>query len=1226
MDKNSPLFVGASKHSNNTGEITAIINGLIYLYQNYLGARECEKKNLPVTKIEIIFDSEIAAKSILGLYKGKQNSNLISKGTQILYHVVQRFGPNNIKFLHIKAHSCPTGWNTSADKFAKIGAQGISSHFPILRLHPDLLSDKLVSIVRLHKLLNPIISVADNNNAGKLTDNLIEDIRLSKVTEEAYDNNNRNSTSFKYQNRNLVSVHSQEMLMIDCDWTEIGGMLTAFQRSMKYIPGNLVKLVRKVFIKVMGDFKNNPTDLLLWKKFVILPSILFTDNGSERRTGIKKAALQILQNDWSFKIKDIRPRINHSQSFNLESIKSRVTRLMTVGEISRACNQLTSLKRSIEKDRTTFEELKTLFPSRQPENEFSVDLDLNYSNPDLDSFQPINPEFLATRIKSKGKLIAPGCSNLRYEHISQLIGDFKDSDEIAYTTLLAWFIDSVFHASCPKEISILLSDSEVFPIPKNAVSGCRPIMIGDVYRKLAASAGVECFSEVNYSILGDIQQGVQRKFGTEIVYHSMRLAGELTPHFDRIFADFRNAFNEMIRNMGLEQTKLHFPLLYPHLMSMYGNKTKSWFFGLEEGIQSISNEEGIQQGDLLGCIQYALGAHPFFKEINKIAEDETFCSRLLTSKGFCRAYLDDLSTAGSHESSLKIITYILSEGPKFGFHLHLGKTIVLLGSCSSYEEALHYRQNYVMLGLKIENIHIHPNNSRDQLEKDTLGKSYGVKCLGSPLGHDLYIKHWLSLKLEELREFSLKLAQLDTNSQVLLLLFRYCFVTKINFLQRTIEPSLLKDFISSFEQIKIQFLSTSILQIDQSELSESAILQSKLHIKDGGLGLFNSSDITDAAYSASFICCLEEVSKLFPQVTSNLNDYEKSNDVSFVKNHSSLLAFILAVKRLQVKDCELKLSELLKRTDNLNNLQKELSKARQHSRVEELLAFMENDKRSLARFKSCIGFKNEASQWLEAIPKFQALTISHEKFKIALNLRLGLKQPIIPPGLKCSCKKIVDQFGHHFSTLCGKWGFRHRTHNAVTHTVDIFVKRVGFTTIREDNKIFEGFSYHSRPDLTVLNPPLYKKGKVVIDSVVTNPTNGSTNLTKEEALTTGRAGKVAEKGKFSKYTKHHCIPSNELDLLPLAFESFGTINESGLLFLEALAKRGETTLGIKYKVLLNYWLKRISVCLQDAIAESILKRSYKYHSNDIESYDHSVSKKCIMESSIVRCSTLCISA
>jgi len=276
------------------------------------------------------------------------------------------------------------------------------------------------------------------------------------------------------------------------------------------------------------------------------------------------------------------------------------------------------------------------------------------------------------------------------------------------------------------------------------------------------------------------------------------------------------------------------------------------------------------------------------------------------------------------------------------------------------------------------------------------------------------------------------------------------------------------------------------------------------------------------------------------------------------------------------------------RTEDLNQLQRELSLPRRKARVENFVEVLSNtDITQLARFKSCVGFQNEAGLWLEAVPKYAALTMSHSNFQTAIRLRLGLDQNL-PTGMTCACKKVIEPKGYHLISGCNSGGDCTATHDAVCNEIQQWVRSVGLTSKREDTKIFEGMAYHSRPDLTIDNAPLFTKPKLVIDTVISNPTNGK--LSKAMASIVGRAGKAA-----------------------IAFESFGTISEKGLAFFNALGRLGVKTSDISFETLHKYWLKRISICLQNKITDSILKKCYKFCNSKVTYNDKSLSRFAILE-------------
>jgi ribonuclease HI len=72
------------------------------------------------SKIEIHYDSDYAAKSVLGVFNGKKNRSLIER-IQSQYSEVSgmiRAKTSSIAFVHVKGHS-GNRWNDRADSLAK---------------------------------------------------------------------------------------------------------------------------------------------------------------------------------------------------------------------------------------------------------------------------------------------------------------------------------------------------------------------------------------------------------------------------------------------------------------------------------------------------------------------------------------------------------------------------------------------------------------------------------------------------------------------------------------------------------------------------------------------------------------------------------------------------------------------------------------------------------------------------------------------------------------------------------------------------------------------------------------------------------------------------------------------------------------------------------------------------------------------------------------------------
>ena len=101
-------FLGAEQGSNNTGELTAICEGLKWLL---------EQENTE-TPAAIYYDSKYAAKIATGEYKAESNKYLAAKARTLLRQVMEK---RKIRLEHIKGHSNDSG-NDAADELANKGA------------------------------------------------------------------------------------------------------------------------------------------------------------------------------------------------------------------------------------------------------------------------------------------------------------------------------------------------------------------------------------------------------------------------------------------------------------------------------------------------------------------------------------------------------------------------------------------------------------------------------------------------------------------------------------------------------------------------------------------------------------------------------------------------------------------------------------------------------------------------------------------------------------------------------------------------------------------------------------------------------------------------------------------------------------------------------------------------------------------------------------------------
>ena len=131
LDASSPEYLGATVTSNNTAELTAIGQALKYVLDKYASAAE-------FPHVVIRYDSEYAAKSVLGIWNGKhhrfhrcvdllnaigeKNAELIQRIRELLSEVRRLDSARPLEFLKVKGHS-NNKWNDRADELAELGAK-----------------------------------------------------------------------------------------------------------------------------------------------------------------------------------------------------------------------------------------------------------------------------------------------------------------------------------------------------------------------------------------------------------------------------------------------------------------------------------------------------------------------------------------------------------------------------------------------------------------------------------------------------------------------------------------------------------------------------------------------------------------------------------------------------------------------------------------------------------------------------------------------------------------------------------------------------------------------------------------------------------------------------------------------------------------------------------------------------------------------------------------------
>lgn len=125
-----------------------------------------------------------------------------------------------------------------------------------------------------------------------------------------------------------------------------------------------------------------------------------------------------------------------------------------------------------------------------------------------------------------------------------------------------------------------------------------------------------------------------------------------------LLVDFSNAFNLVERTVLVKEVRERCPSIARWVEFCYSQHARLYY---NDSI--LSSSQGVQQGDPLGPLLFALILHPM---VNKIAAE---CNLDLHAW-----YLDDGTIAGDTMEVAKALRIIQRDGPARGLHLNIGKT------------------------------------------------------------------------------------------------------------------------------------------------------------------------------------------------------------------------------------------------------------------------------------------------------------------------------------------------------------------------------------------------------------------------------------------------------------------------------------------------------------------------------------------------------------------------
>ena len=257
---------------------------------------------------------------------------------------------------------------------------------------------------------------------------------------------------------------------------------------------------------------------------------------------------------------------------------------------------------------------------------------------------------------------APGPTGLRPSHLQEGVGCPSPDQANLVLASLTKIVNSLAAGRAPPPIIPHFCGATLLACKKRS-GGHRPIAVGEVLRRLVSKSLAILVRSPTISLLSPLQLGVSVRGGCEAIVHATSHLMSSLPNKQRwsMQLDFINAFNNINREAMYAEVRHHLPGLSAWMEACYSCQPL-----LHLGTNSIHSCCGVQQGDPLGPLGFALTLHPIVEHIK--AEVPTLALNAW--------YLDDGILVGSPEDLLAALRIVETAGPSVGFHLNRGKSLL----------------------------------------------------------------------------------------------------------------------------------------------------------------------------------------------------------------------------------------------------------------------------------------------------------------------------------------------------------------------------------------------------------------------------------------------------------------------------------------------------------------------------------------------------------------------
>ena len=657
--------------------------------------------------------------------------------------------------------------------------------------------------------------------------------------------------------------------------------------------------------------------------------------------------------------------------------QQRCIALTSEGGYSNACKALTSPAPLGQTAETTAQ-----LREKHPSSSRPIDLSTlgNSSSTLVPTITAVSAE---ESIRSFHRLSGGGPSGLRPIHLKNCLSTEHRDEFVERCTAL---VNLLAKGDAPESLAPFLAGGNLTALPKKD-NGIRPVAVGEVWRRLTAKCLCNEFKEQTSAYFFPQQIGVGQPRGTEIGLETARQwcsrnCNNLTSVFVKV--DFTNAFNCVNRQAFLEQCRHNFPGLSPWAEWCYIQPSNLYF-----GTHSVASESGVQQGDPLGPLLFALALQPLLIQLH-----EGISERGLQ---LAFSYLDDLILAGDQQEVAGAFHSFKNAASQIGLQFNTSKCEVIpaAGSNSTINRSLF------------------PSEIKFRDNGD-------FELLGGPIGSEEFCNTHTQERVNKAIELLTALGELP-DPQVALTLVRQCasfgkLVYSLRVTPHKAHATALHSYDSAVRDCVESFMCCSF--------SDGEWSLARLSTKMGGLGLRSCKQHSPAAFLSSQLAC---------------HDLCRELDPHYTKEHHSTKANILSA----IVDFNSNVTQDQRLEGNIIN-----GNPRQQALSQEIdrhnLVKIREEASNNVRFQAHLNHTSAsgAGAWLHAVPS-NALKTAVDPLLFRTMIQRWLRVPIYDSESHCPfCDEVMDQHADHCLT-CACGGDRVKRHNLLRNEVFYFCNSAG---------------------------------------------------------------------------------------------------------------------------------------------------------------------------------------